>query len=451
MPGNPTTSAVTIESALKSDKIGIGATIYNDALGVTNTVGAKFAYSYKLKLAEFSNLYFGVGMGVNRLGIQFEDINVLSPDDPSIYTFGAMNKMTVDGVGGANFSWKKLNVGFSIPNLVNTKAKFHKNDSLISSSSYFSYARHIAFLTNYEFNLSADGKHALTPSVLWKRDLVKKASNPLPGNIDNKRPMQFDINVMYDYMKTYFVGVAYRTEYGVITQIGAKLFDQFTVGYAYDFHTNTNWKGSNLVGQTHEFILGYQFGKDKDDLLKRVNKLDTALQDNIKKTDDIDSTVKDTKKKIEKMNNDLRKRDDDNFQNLKKELDKTNGDIDELRKKINQNGGNYSLTRIFFKTDKSELLPGSVSELNDLAEVMTKYPNMSIKVTGHADSRNGETYNQKLSERRAKAVYDYLVSKGVSADRLEYEGMGSKLPIGDNTTDAGQQLNRRVQFKVTKF
>ena len=437
MPGNPVTNALTIESALKRDKIGLGAMLYSDVLGVTNTIGAKFAYSYKLKLNTESFLSLGLGIGINRLGINFGDVVVKDPMDLSIYNFNAMNKVTFDAVGGANFTWRKLNVGFAIPNLINTKAKFHKNDSLISSSSYYSYARNLAANLSYEFALTKDGKNSLTPSVLFKRDLL-----------GGKRPMQFDVNVMYDYMKKYWIGAAYRTDYGVIAQAGLKLFDQFTAGYAYDFHMNNAWKGANLVGQTHEIILGYEFAKDKALMEKKIAKLDTAVQENAKKTDELDSTVKDTKKKMEKMNNELRKRDDENFQNLKKELDKTNADVEELKKKM---GSTFTLTQIYFKTDRSELLPGSIAELDELVEVLNKYPNMNIKVMGHTDSRNSETYNQKLSEKRAKAVYDYLISKGISKDRLEYEGYGVKYPVADNNTETGMQLNRRVQFKITKF
>lgn len=437
LPGNPVTNALTIESALKNDKIGLGAMLYSDALGISSTVGAKFAYSYKLKFNSETFLSLGLGMGVNRLGINFTDAVVTDPTDPAFYTFNTMNKVTFDAVGGANFNWRKLNVGFAIPNLVNTKAKFHKNDSLVSSSSYFTYARNINATVCYEFGLTKDGRNNLTPSILFKRDLEK-----------GKRPMQLDVNVMYDYMKKYWVGAAYRTEYGVIAQAGLKLFDVFTAGYAYDFHTNKGWSGSTLAGQTHEIILGYQFGKENEILTKRVNKLDTSVQELTKTTDELDSTLKDTKKKMEKMNNELRKRDDDNFQNLKKELDKTNADVDELRKKV---GGTYNLNRIYFKTDKSDLLPGSMDELDELLSVLEKYPNMSIKIMGHTDSRNSETYNQKLSETRAKAVYDYLISKGVSKDRLEYVGYGKKYPVADNGNETGMQLNRRVQVKVTKF
>jgi type IX secretion system PorP/SprF family membrane protein len=440
LPGNPVTNMLTVEAALKNDKIGLGAVLYSDDLGITNTIGGKFSYAYRVKLAQESYLGLGLQAGISRLGVRFDEAKVEDPYDLSIYNFNAENKMMFDAAGGANFNWRKLNIGFSLPNLINTKAKFHNNDTLLSSSSYFAYARHIAVMASYELAMTSDGKNVLTPSVLLKRDIKQ-----------GKRPMQIDVNLMYDYMKKYMAGVAYRTDYGIITQLGIKLFDQLTVGYAYDFNTNKSWKGSSLVGQTHEIILGFEFAKNRHDIEKRINKLDTSVQESSQKVNDMDSTVRDTKKKMEKMNNDLRKRDDDNFQNLKKEMDKMNGDIDEIRKMITTGGGNYSMNRIYFKSDRSELLPGSITELNELEEVLTKYPNMNIKVMGYADITGGEDYNQRLSERRAKAVYDYLVSKGIRKDRLEYEGYGKKLPVADDNIPAGRQLNRRVQIKVTKF
>ena len=278
LPGNPTTSLLTMETALKNDKIGLGAVLSSDDLGITRTLGAKFSYAYRLKLAQEAFLNFGLGVGFNRLQINFNEAVVMDEDDLALYNFNAMNRVTFEGTGGLNFNWRKLNVGVAVPNLVNTKARFHKNDSIISSSSYFSYARHLNALASYEFNLTRNAKNHLTPSVLFKRDIEK-----------GKRPMQLDVNLMYDYMKKYMVGVAYRTDYGVIAQAGIKLFDQFTAGYAYDFHMNNNWKGGALVGQTHEIILGFEFARDKDILEKRINKLDTAVQDLDKKTNDIDS------------------------------------------------------------------------------------------------------------------------------------------------------------------
>jgi OOP family OmpA-OmpF porin len=69
-----------------------------------------------------------------------------------------------------------------------------------------------------------------------------------------------------------------------------------------------------------------------------------------------------------------------------------------------------------------------------------------LEVAGHTDQRASAEYNEKLSRRRADAVRDYLIGKGVSADRLSAAGYGETKPVADNNTEAGRQQNRRVEF-----
>jgi len=79
--------------------------------------------------------------------------------------------------------------------------------------------------------------------------------------------------------------------------------------------------------------------------------------------------------------------------------------------------------------------------------LMKDNPDLKIKIEGNTD--NIEKDADKLSEGRANAVKTYLVSKGISADRIEVEGGGSTMPIGDNNTTAGRSKNRRVEIKAT--
>ena len=68
----------------------------------------------------------------------------------------------------------------------------------------------------------------------------------------------------------------------------------------------------------------------------------------------------------------------------------------------------------------------------------------------HIDSRGSDEYNIKLSENRAKSVMDYIISKGISPTRITSHGYGETRPVASNDTDEGRQLNRRVEFKITK-
>ena len=111
-------------------------------------------------------------------------------------------------------------------------------------------------------------------------------------------------------------------------------------------------------------------------------------------------------------------------------------------------GSVVRLRNVFFDFDKSELLPRSFVELDKLVRVMRTYPDMTVELSGHTDSRGDDAYNLRLSLRRAQAVADYLQLQGIAGSRLQARGAGSREPVADNTTDEGRDLNRRVELKV---
>jgi flagellar motor protein MotB len=111
-------------------------------------------------------------------------------------------------------------------------------------------------------------------------------------------------------------------------------------------------------------------------------------------------------------------------------------------------GKRVVLRNIFFDFDKATLRPESEAELTTLLDLLKQNPNMRIRIIGHTDSKGDDDYNQKLSEDRAHSVVDYLIAKGIAANRLEYLGKGESEPIDTNDTDAGRQNNRRTEFEV---
>lgn len=104
---------------------------------------------------------------------------------------------------------------------------------------------------------------------------------------------------------------------------------------------------------------------------------------------------------------------------------------------------------IEFETGKSTILPSSYPLLDQIAQTFIDNPSYIIEVQGHTDNVGDPESNMKLSQDRADAVLLYLVKKGVSSDRLTSVGYGQEQPIADNSTKAGKQKNRRVQFKIT--
>lgn len=113
-------------------------------------------------------------------------------------------------------------------------------------------------------------------------------------------------------------------------------------------------------------------------------------------------------------------------------------------------GESIVLKNVFFRTGKYDLLDISVVELDKVVELMREHAGMRIELGGHTDNVGSDAVNQKLSENRAKAVYDYLVKHGVAADRLSYRGYGSTQPVADNGTAEGRRQNRRTVFTIVE-
>jgi OOP family OmpA-OmpF porin len=107
-----------------------------------------------------------------------------------------------------------------------------------------------------------------------------------------------------------------------------------------------------------------------------------------------------------------------------------------------------SLEGVHFDFDKATLRPEAMVILNNAAGLLSTHERVVVEVAGHTDSVGSEEYNQGLSERRANAVRDYLVSKGITASRLTARGYGEVRPVASNDTDAGRQENRRVELVV---
>jgi OmpA-OmpF porin, OOP family len=107
-----------------------------------------------------------------------------------------------------------------------------------------------------------------------------------------------------------------------------------------------------------------------------------------------------------------------------------------------------SLDGTNFDFNKATLRADAIMKLDHAVQVMTENPGITVNVEGHTDSVGSDAYNQGLSERRAKSVVDYLVSKGIDAGRLIPSGYGESRPAASNDTDEGRAQNRRVDLVV---
>lgn len=117
-----------------------------------------------------------------------------------------------------------------------------------------------------------------------------------------------------------------------------------------------------------------------------------------------------------------------------------------------EKGKQEQLSNIFFDLDKHTLKATSKAELKELSAFLQQHPSVAIEVQGHTDNQGSKSYNQQLSRKRAKAVYNYLTKKaGISRERLTYKGYGQSQPIAANDNETGRARNRRTTFEIVSF
>lgn len=120
---------------------------------------------------------------------------------------------------------------------------------------------------------------------------------------------------------------------------------------------------------------------------------------------------------------------------------------DILLKKV-EVGTRIVLNNIFYDFNKATLRPESEAELDRLYKLLNENPTLKIEISGHTDNVGSASYNQKLSESRAKSVVNYLLDKGINNTRLTFKGYGFNRPVAGNDTEEGRQQNRRTEFEI---
>ncbi len=108
----------------------------------------------------------------------------------------------------------------------------------------------------------------------------------------------------------------------------------------------------------------------------------------------------------------------------------------------------FQLRNIYFDFNSDKLRPESIPELERLLRLLRQNPNIRIRFSGHTDNIGGDKYNQVLSERRARAVYQWLQEHGIHPIQMEYIGHGKARPIASNATEEGRSLNRRIEMEI---
>ena len=239
LEGAPVTNAVSINTPLNSNNLGLGVSVINDKIGPTheNTISADL--SYTVPTSETFKLSFGVKATANLFDL---DVTRLNPadDDPALHDYS--NKFTPNIGAGVYWHSDKAYVGLSVPNFIQTN-RYDDNEVAIFKEQINYY-----LIAGYVFDLNSSIK--FKPAILTK--MVKGA------------PLQMDISGNFMFNDKFMVGVAYRWSAALSAMVGFQVSEGLYIGYGYD-HETTNL--NNYNSGSHEIFLRYEIFKNNNKII----------------------------------------------------------------------------------------------------------------------------------------------------------------------------------------
>lgn len=256
--GAPQTSYLTLDGPIEAKNIGLGLNLYSDNTDIISRVGAFANYSYKLKINDDNDLFFGVALGVINNKIDFSKAVVRDANDPYLFN-ESQSKTAFSGDFGLGYTWKKLEVGFCAPQIVGNKIRYKKTDN---ENSYYTFARHYQGSIKYVFDVVKEKEITAYPLIM-----VRYAT----GSV-----FQYDVNAVLDWKKIGWVGFTYHSNYALAISGGLR-YKNIAVGYAYDLGIG---KIKAYTGSTSEFLLSYTFGgAKKEEEVVKVEDPNNAIVD----------------------------------------------------------------------------------------------------------------------------------------------------------------------------
>ena len=350
IPGAPTTSLFSLDGPVSAKNIGMAGTVFQDVTDIIQRVGIYSSYSYKLKINEDQKVLLGTSIGFVQQRIDLTKAIIKDDNDPMLMYRNNLRSNIVDATFGAIYSWKTLEVGLSVPQLLGNKVEFVNTDA----SSYFYMARHILFSAKYTFEINPEQGMKVYPLILMR--YVKGS------------PVQYDINAVFDWKKYGWAAITYRSNYAVGVNIGFRVNNTLRAGYAYDYSINAL---KNYAAGSHEFFLGYTFGR-KAEQERPVDTKTAAKKDSL-----IDKLVEADKKRKEEI------------EELKNNIDKLKLQHDSINKLLKDFPGMQIAKAADFKKEDGSIIEkgfyvviGAFKNItnaeNARSSVLSKYPETTL-------------------------------------------------------------------------
>ena len=266
LPGHPVTTGAVGDISLWKDRSGVGFDVFADNTDIIHRFHADLYYAQKVHIAKDHIISLGVTLGVAQTYIDFNNAIFNDANDPHLLPSNKSGLAFNMNIGLA-YQWKKLTIGFSVPQVLNTYTP------VSSQLNYATYGMQRMYIGNvsYEFSFK-DEMINLEPMVQVKKAAVA--------------PLQVDASLMANYKRIAYLGVGYSLDYGVAIMGAVRIASTVTLGYSYDVPVMTHVTMAQTKG-THEIIVGINFDK----WLKKKSKKDKDKEPVYAKKSDVDSVV----------------------------------------------------------------------------------------------------------------------------------------------------------------
>lgn len=301
--GSPETSALALNGSLNDQNVGWSVYGFNDKTDILSRQALYGNYAYHLQLSQSSQLSFGLGAGYLNQNIDQSGVRARDPGD--FLTVIPRNRGTFDVNAGLNLQIQNFQIGASANQLVGQPVRYSSQSDDVNID--YRLIRHFLFTSQYDFKFGGD-KQILSPMVM-----VRAAENV---------PVQIDAGMLFNLVEYGYVGAMFRSDYAVTANLGLHLNDQLTVGYAYDFSTNTY---ASQFGTSHEFMLTYRFGSNRGNE-RLENELKRLKRDQRRQRDEVEDIVNDRMEELkDSYRDDIRSEMEEAREEMKRDSEQQGG------------------------------------------------------------------------------------------------------------------------------
>lgn len=411
--GAPLTSMLSA-NGLVGKSLGLGGQILVDQIGMIQQISAMGSASYGFDIAKEHHLRIGASFGYNQYQIDASNAIAFDNADP-IINGGAQSGGTINTNIGFLYQWKNIEMSLGSQQLIQSTS----NISLAGVDGY-GLRRHLNGYLAYNQKIGSDWM--LTPS------LFAKGTN---------NGYQLDFNADARFKNFIFGGLGYRTSVGIIARAGIQVQDLFFIGYAYETPMSNI---ASYSSGSHEVFVGIKFCRKKKEIKEELKIVATPIVP-ADTTEVIEETVAIIPPSIDTIF--VTRIDTVYIQAAVQEI----VEVAEV-KEVKEVKSFIPIDKdILFEFDKSIVKRTSFGELESIVNILNSKQDLKISLKGHTDAQGSDSYNIQLSKNRVSAVQDFLKSNGISTDRIIIEALGEKVPVANNSSLEGRQLNRRVEVR----